>query len=153
MAGAVGLRGCGQTPHVRHEKPKRLFVRELCRNARRSLQAEQLMLALAAPARGRKWFDRARGVLQCSLRLGLRLQWRYQCGRAQPVKIGCAFWIRSVLATASACRYALTGWRTGAGNLTGSAARSGWGAVAGLAMPPLRLTLSPSNPANWARSP
>jgi predicted transposase YbfD/YdcC len=28
--------------YVRHDKPKRLFVRELCRNARRSLQAEHL---------------------------------------------------------------------------------------------------------------
>jgi predicted transposase YbfD/YdcC len=33
--------------YVRHDKPKRLFARELCRNARRSLQAEQLRPALA----------------------------------------------------------------------------------------------------------
>jgi Domain of unknown function (DUF4338)/DDE_Tnp_1-associated len=33
--------------YVRHDKPKRLFARELCRNARRSLQAEQLKPALA----------------------------------------------------------------------------------------------------------
>jgi hypothetical protein len=33
--------------YVRHDKPKRLFVRELCRNARGSLQAEQLKPALA----------------------------------------------------------------------------------------------------------
>lgn len=33
--------------YVRHDKPKRLFVRELCRNARRSLQAEHLKPALA----------------------------------------------------------------------------------------------------------
>ncbi|MCA1838073.1 MAG: ISAs1 family transposase [Actinobacteria bacterium] len=33
--------------YVRHDKPKRLFVRELERNARRSLQAEQLKPALA----------------------------------------------------------------------------------------------------------
>jgi predicted transposase YbfD/YdcC len=33
--------------YVRHDKPKRLFVQELCRNARRSLQAEQLKPALA----------------------------------------------------------------------------------------------------------
>jgi len=33
--------------YVRHDKPKRLFVRELCRNASRSLQAEQLKPALA----------------------------------------------------------------------------------------------------------
>ena len=34
--------------YVRHDKPKRLFVRELCRNARRSLQAEHLKPELAA---------------------------------------------------------------------------------------------------------
>ena len=33
--------------YVRHDKPKRLFVRELCRKARRSLQAEHLKPALA----------------------------------------------------------------------------------------------------------
>ncbi len=33
--------------YVRHDKPKRLFVRELCRNARRSLQAEHLKPQLA----------------------------------------------------------------------------------------------------------
>ena len=33
--------------YVRHDKPKRLFARELCRNARRSLQAEHLKAALA----------------------------------------------------------------------------------------------------------
>jgi hypothetical protein len=33
--------------YVRHDKPKRLFVRELCPNARRSLQAEHLKPALA----------------------------------------------------------------------------------------------------------
>ena len=33
--------------YVRHDKPKRLFVRELRRNARRSLQAEKLKPALA----------------------------------------------------------------------------------------------------------
>jgi len=33
--------------YVKHDKPKRLFVRELCRNARRSLQAEHLKPALA----------------------------------------------------------------------------------------------------------
>lgn len=32
--------------YVRHDKPKRLLVRELCRNARRSLQAEHLKAAL-----------------------------------------------------------------------------------------------------------
>jgi hypothetical protein len=42
--------GCGRHQrdyYVRHDKPKRLFVRELCRNARRSLQAEHLKAALA----------------------------------------------------------------------------------------------------------
>jgi hypothetical protein len=42
--------GCGRHQrdfYVRHDKPKRLFVRELCRNARRSLQAEHLKPALA----------------------------------------------------------------------------------------------------------
>jgi hypothetical protein len=34
--------------YVKHDKPKRLFARELCRNARRSLQAERLKPALAA---------------------------------------------------------------------------------------------------------
>src|SRR5271157_4496586 len=33
--------------YVRHDKPKGLFVRELCRNARRTLQAEHLKPALA----------------------------------------------------------------------------------------------------------
>lgn len=33
--------------YVRHDKPKRLFVRELCRNGRRSLQAEHLKPQLA----------------------------------------------------------------------------------------------------------
>jgi hypothetical protein len=33
--------------YVRHDKPKRLFVRELCRRARRSLRAEHLKPALA----------------------------------------------------------------------------------------------------------
>jgi len=33
--------------YVRHDKPKRLFVRQLCRNARRSLQAEHLKPRLA----------------------------------------------------------------------------------------------------------
>ena len=42
--------GCGRVRrdfYVQHDKPKRLFVRELGRNARRSLQAEQLKPALA----------------------------------------------------------------------------------------------------------
>ena len=51
--------GCGRHQrdyYVQHDKPKRLFVRELCRKARRSLQAEHLKPALAmveAQARAR----------------------------------------------------------------------------------------------------
>lgn len=37
----------GRDYYVKHDKPKRLFVRELCKNARRSLQAEHLKPALA----------------------------------------------------------------------------------------------------------
>ncbi len=37
--------------YVAHDKPKRLFVRELCRKARRSLQAERLKPALACVER------------------------------------------------------------------------------------------------------
>lgn len=48
----VGLTdGCGRTRrdyYVQHNKPKRLFVRELVKNARRSLQAEHLKPALAS---------------------------------------------------------------------------------------------------------
>lgn len=43
--------GCGRHRrdyYVQHDKPKRLFVRELVRNARRSLQAEHLKSALAS---------------------------------------------------------------------------------------------------------
>lgn len=47
----LGLtRGCGRVGrdyYERHNKPKRLFVRELCRNARRGLQAEHLKPAWA----------------------------------------------------------------------------------------------------------
>jgi predicted transposase YbfD/YdcC len=42
--------GCGRVGrdyYVRHNRPKRLFVRELCRNARRGLQAEHLKPAWA----------------------------------------------------------------------------------------------------------
>jgi Domain of unknown function (DUF4338)/DDE_Tnp_1-associated len=38
---------CARDYYVKHDKPKRLFVRELCRNACRSLQAEHLRPALA----------------------------------------------------------------------------------------------------------
>src|SRR5512140_2454953 len=53
---AQGWKELGQTDgygrvrrdfYVEHHKPKRLFVRELCRNGRRSLQAEKLRPALA----------------------------------------------------------------------------------------------------------
>ena len=37
--------------YVAHDKPKRLFVRELCRKARRSLQAERLKPALGSVER------------------------------------------------------------------------------------------------------
>jgi hypothetical protein len=37
----------GRDYYVKHDKPKRLFVRELCRNARRGLQAEHLKRAWA----------------------------------------------------------------------------------------------------------
>ena len=37
----------GRDYYVKHDKPKRLFVRELCDNARRSLQAEHLKADLA----------------------------------------------------------------------------------------------------------
>ena len=37
----------GRDYYVKHDKPKRLFVRELCGNARRSLQAEHLKADLA----------------------------------------------------------------------------------------------------------
>jgi hypothetical protein len=43
--------GCGRHArdfYVRHQRPKRLFVRALCKNAGRSLQAEHLRPALAA---------------------------------------------------------------------------------------------------------
>ena len=43
--------GCGRHRrdyYVKHDKPKRLFVRELCRNACRSLQAEHLRTELAS---------------------------------------------------------------------------------------------------------
>jgi hypothetical protein len=38
---------CGRDYYVQHDKPKRLFVREVVKNARRSLQAEHLRPALA----------------------------------------------------------------------------------------------------------
>jgi hypothetical protein len=43
-----GVGRVGRDYYVRHNKPKRLFVRELCRNARRGLQAEQVKPAWAS---------------------------------------------------------------------------------------------------------
>jgi hypothetical protein len=43
-----GFRRVGRDYYVAHRRPKRLFVRELCRNARRGLQAEQLKPAWAS---------------------------------------------------------------------------------------------------------
>lgn len=42
---------CRRDYYVKHDKPKRLFVRELCPNARRSLQAEHLRPDLASVER------------------------------------------------------------------------------------------------------
>lgn len=42
-----GFRRVGRDYYVAHNRPKRLFVRELCRNARRGLQAEHLKPAWA----------------------------------------------------------------------------------------------------------
>jgi len=42
-----GFKRCNRDYYVRHNRPKRLFVRELYKNARRSLQAEHLKPALA----------------------------------------------------------------------------------------------------------
>lgn len=39
---------CGRDYYLKHNKPKRLFLKELCRNGRRSLQAEHLKADLAA---------------------------------------------------------------------------------------------------------
>lgn len=47
--------------YVKHDRPKRLFVRELCRNARRSLQAEHLKPNLAVVEQ--------RSVPRCSRRV------------------------------------------------------------------------------------
>lgn len=55
--------------YVKHDRPKLLFVRELCRNARRSLQAAHLKPALAAveaktPARCDKRVKEIRSMVQ-----------------------------------------------------------------------------------------
>jgi hypothetical protein len=56
--------------YVRHDKPKRLFVRELCRHARRSLQAEHLKPALAmveakAGPKSRHTAKEIRSIVEC----------------------------------------------------------------------------------------
>ncbi len=64
--------GCGRHQrdyYVRHDKPKRLFVRELCPQARRSLQAEHLKPALAMveakhPARSRQTAKEIKSIVQ-----------------------------------------------------------------------------------------
>jgi hypothetical protein len=43
-----GWSRCRRDYYVKHDKPKRLFARELCANARRALQAERLKPELAA---------------------------------------------------------------------------------------------------------
>ena len=50
--------------YVRHDKPKRLFARELCRNARRSLQAEHLkpLLAVVEAKTGPKSHHRVKEI-------------------------------------------------------------------------------------------
>jgi hypothetical protein len=61
--------------YVQHDKPKRLFVRELCPNARRSLQAEHLKPALAtveakAGVRSRHTVKEIESI--CQLLMGVR---------------------------------------------------------------------------------
>jgi len=73
--------------YVQHDKPKRLFVRELCRNARRSLQAERLRPALAEVERRtpprptqsaveiRSLAEQLRGIPDYRRRIGLYPLW------------------------------------------------------------------------------
>jgi predicted transposase YbfD/YdcC len=64
--------GCGRHQrdyYVRHDHPKQLFVRELCAQARRSLQAEHLKPALAmveakAPVRPRQTVKEIKSIVQ-----------------------------------------------------------------------------------------
>jgi hypothetical protein len=64
--------GCGRHQreyYVRHDKPKRLFVRELCPEARRSLQAEHLKPQLAVveakvPSRSRHSTKEIRSIVE-----------------------------------------------------------------------------------------
>jgi hypothetical protein len=73
--------------YVQHDKPKRLFARELCRNARRSLPAERLKPALAgveaktlprsaeSPDRIRSLVEHLKGWPDCRKRIGLYPLW------------------------------------------------------------------------------
>jgi hypothetical protein len=73
--------------YVAHDKPKRLFVRELCRKARRSLQAERLKPALAEverriaprPTQGageiRSLVERLKAIPDYRRRIGLYPLW------------------------------------------------------------------------------
>jgi hypothetical protein len=73
--------------YVQHNKPKRLFARELCRNARRSLQADKLKPALAvveartrprspqSPAQIRSLVELLKGLTEYRTRIGLYPLW------------------------------------------------------------------------------
>jgi hypothetical protein len=73
--------------YVQHHKPKRLFARELCKNARRSLQAEKLKPALAAleartcprsaqsPAQIRSLVEYLKGLPDYRARIGIYPLW------------------------------------------------------------------------------
>jgi hypothetical protein len=73
--------------YVEHHKPKRLFARELCRNARRSLQADKLKPALAgveaktrprspeSPARIRSLVEYLKGLPDYRARIGVYPLW------------------------------------------------------------------------------
>jgi hypothetical protein len=73
--------------YVQHNKPKRLFARELCRKARRSLQAEKLKPALAcveaktrprsmhSPAQIRSLVEYLKGLPDYRARIGIYPLW------------------------------------------------------------------------------
>jgi hypothetical protein len=73
--------------YVQHDKPKRLFARELCRNARRSLAADKLKPALAAveaktiprsgqsPAQIRSLVERFKSLSDYRQRIGVYPLW------------------------------------------------------------------------------
>jgi hypothetical protein len=73
--------------YVQHNKPKRLFARELCRHARRSLQAEKLKPALAcveaktcprstqSPAQIRSLVEYLKGLPDYRARIGIYPLW------------------------------------------------------------------------------